>query len=88
MSKMRRNIKQFNFSNESQEKYCSDCLCRSACNVVLEDLEYCQDRFTEEDEKREGRNKRQRENRRAFNEAMRSCGLVKVKGNLGGTYWE
>lgn len=26
--------------------------------------------------------------RKAKNEAMESLGLVKVKGNLGGTYWE
>lgn len=26
--------------------------------------------------------------RRANDEAMRSCGMVKVKGALGGTYWE
>lgn len=27
-------------------------------------------------------------NRKAREDAMRSCGLVKVKGALGGTYWE
>lgn len=26
--------------------------------------------------------------RRAREAALRSCGLVKVRGNLGGTYWE
>lgn len=29
-----------------------------------------------------------RENRKAREQAYRSCGLVKVKGTLGGTYWE
>ena len=28
------------------------------------------------------------DNRKARNEAYLSCGLVKVKGSLGGTYWE
>ena len=27
-------------------------------------------------------------NRRARDQAMRDLGLVKVRGNLGGTYWE
>jgi hypothetical protein len=27
-------------------------------------------------------------NRRARDAAMRSCGLVKVRGAMGGTYWE
>jgi len=31
---------------------------------------------------------RQRAKRRVRDAAMRSCGLVKVKGALGGTYWE
>lgn len=26
--------------------------------------------------------------RRERDQAMRDCGLVKVRGNLGGTYWE
>lgn len=26
--------------------------------------------------------------RKARNEAYRSCGLIKVRGALGGTYWE
>lgn len=26
--------------------------------------------------------------RKERDQAMRDCGLVKVKGNLGGTYWE
>jgi len=28
------------------------------------------------------------QNRKAREEAYKSCGLVKVKGALGGTYWE
>lgn len=31
---------------------------------------------------------RARENRKAREEAYASCGLVKVRGALGGTYWE
>ena len=34
------------------------------------------------------RNERARDNRRGRDEAYRSCGLVKVRGSLGGTYWE
>lgn len=33
-------------------------------------------------------NARRNSNRKAREEAMRSCGLVKVRGALGGTYWE
>ena len=29
-----------------------------------------------------------RANRKAREEALRSCGLVKVRGACGGTYWE
>jgi uncharacterized Zn finger protein (UPF0148 family) len=35
-------------------------------------------------ERKKGAAKRRKER----DEAMRSCGLVKVKGALGGTYWE
>ena len=34
------------------------------------------------------RNARQRAARRSRNEAMESLGLVRVRGALGGTYWE
>ena len=34
------------------------------------------------------RNARARETRKAREDAYRSCGLVKVRGALGGTYWE
>lgn len=34
------------------------------------------------------RRKRARENRKAKDEAMKSLGLTKVRGALGGTYWE
>jgi len=26
--------------------------------------------------------------RRSYDQAMRDCGLTKVKGSMGGTYWE
>lgn len=38
--------------------------------------------------KRLARNARQRTSRRIRDDAMRSLGLVKVKGGRGGTYWE
>ena len=41
-----------------------------------------------EAEARGRRNARARANRRAREAAIRSLGLVKVRGNLGGTYWE
>ena len=31
---------------------------------------------------------RQKQNRAAMKEAMESLGLTKVRGSLGGTYWE
>jgi hypothetical protein len=34
------------------------------------------------------RNARARESRNARNDAARSCGLVRVRGAQGGTYWE
>lgn len=34
------------------------------------------------------RTKDHNDNRKAKEEAYKSCGLVKVKGALGGTYWE
>jgi hypothetical protein len=32
--------------------------------------------------------KRRRENRKAMDDAMRSIGMTKVRGAMGGTYWE
>jgi hypothetical protein len=46
-------------------------------------------RMFEQDHARKAkRNKAQREARKARNEAYKSCGLVRVRGNLGGVYWE
>lgn len=42
----------------------------------------------EEKKKREARNKRERERRKAQKEAYESLGLKRVRGSLGGTYWE
>lgn len=42
----------------------------------------------EADSKKEIRKARRRTNRAAREDAMRSLGLVKVRGALGGTYWE
>jgi len=41
-----------------------------------------------DDCERKARNKKARERRRANDAAMRSIGLTKVRGELGGTYWE
>ena len=44
--------------------------------------------FTTPELKTIQRNKAARENRQSREQVMRDCGLVKVKGALGGTYWE
>ena len=44
---------------------------------------------TQEDAQKElAKRKKRNQARKARDDAMRSCGLVKVKGALGGTYWE
>lgn len=54
-------------------------LCRQCGeHIVTGRRRYC------DDCKRE----RARESRRARDDAYRSCGLRKVRGALGGTYWE
>lgn len=40
------------------------------------------------EQKRIARQKRANANRKARNQAMRDLGLVRVRGNLGGVYWE
>lgn len=42
----------------------------------------------EHEEKKAAVRKRANANRRARDAAMRSLGLVKVRGAMGGTYWE
>ena len=44
-----------------------------------DEIIYCRD---------EQKRRRDRENRRGRDDAMRSLGLTKVRGALGGTYWE
>ena len=39
-------------------------------------------------ERRTRRNRRARQRRKARESVLRSLGLVKVRGALGGTYWE
>ncbi len=56
------------------QKFC-DC---DACRYERENLT----------KKQIERNRRARLNRQAHADAMRSLGLVKVRGNLGGSYWE
>ena len=41
-----------------------------------------------EGDKAELKRRRANAHRRANDQAMRDCGLVKVRGELGGTYWE
>ncbi len=38
--------------------------------------------------KTKAKRERAKQQRRARDAAMRSCGLVKVRGAMGGTYWE
>ena len=40
------------------------------------------------EQKKQARLAKRREARKARDEAYRDCGLVKVRGALGGTYWE
>lgn len=49
------------------------------CNLVWSRCDAC---------KRQTRNAKARRARKAREAALRSCGLVKVRGALGGTYWE
>lgn len=51
---------------------CRDCSC-ATCKAFI---------------KKAKANARSREARKSKDDAMRSLGLVKVKGALGGTYWE
>jgi len=61
---------------------CGDEICtKDGENVCCE----CQDH---QDFKRKLQLKRVTNNRKAKEEMLRSLGLVKVKGAMGGTYWE
>lgn len=42
----------------------------------------------EREQKEKARKARQKAARKAREDAYRSCGLVKVRGALGGVYWE
>ncbi len=42
----------------------------------------------EQNERNKAKRARANVNRRARESVLRSCGLVKVRGALGGTYWE
>jgi len=46
------------------------------------------DNVCESCERKELRTVQARRNRREREAALRDCGLVKVRGNLGGIYWE
>lgn len=61
------------------------------CNTVNDHWRgsvLCLARQEEADRKRQERNKRQRENRKARHDALTGLGLKRVKGALGGTYYE
>lgn len=46
------------------------------------------DKETTSQNKEQARRKRARRARKEREQALRDLGLVKVRGNLGGTYWE
>jgi hypothetical protein len=53
--------------------------------------DFCQDcemLAEEQGRKAEAKKAKARAARRARDEAYRSCGMVKVRGAMGGTYWE
>ena len=54
------------------------------CKCGSVDCEECEKR----DERAKARSKRARDNRKAKDYALESMGLTKVKGAMGGTYWE
>lgn len=76
--------------NESQPSFCrvfdkqyqAATYCDKA-NTGKTDAE-CMQAVEKETEKR----RKQAESRKAKDEAMRSIGMKRVRGNLGGTYWE
>ena len=65
-------------------KACKDCKCYPDFgeDLIRGRCKPCDEVFRSE------RNKRARENRKLRESACRAAGLVKVKGALGGTYWE
>ena len=66
-------------------KVCSNC---GSEEVGFRDVENLCPACEHAESKRELRNRRGQENRRARDSALRSLGLVKVRGAMGGTYWE
>lgn len=48
----------------------------------------CDELSEDRDRKASAKRAKARAARRARDEALRSCGLVKVRGSMGGTYWE
>jgi hypothetical protein len=55
---------------------------------VIVESEYGRFETREEAEKELAKRKKRNDARKARDDAYRSCGMVKVKGGLGGTYWE
>lgn len=66
----------------------SNCTCPTEKQNAIECQCGAWYREVSEEQARIERNKRQRTARKAKNQAMRSMGLTRVKGALGGTYWE
>ena len=44
--------------------------------------------YCEQDEKNKAKRSRANAKRRSREDVLRSCGLIKVRGAMGGTYWE
>lgn len=55
---------------------------------VVVESEYGQFATKEEAEKELAKRKKRNEARKGRDEALRSCGLKKVRGAFGGIYWE
>lgn len=55
---------------------------------VVVESEYGRFATKEEAEKELAKRKKRNQARKDRDDVLRSCGLKKVKGNLGGTYWE
>ena len=66
-----------------------DGYAESLCEKSRKGMKVAAHRVAEEARaRRVAKRARARENRRAHDDAMRSLGLTKVRGNLGGVYWE
>jgi hypothetical protein len=65
-------------------KYEEEGMTRSDAQAVVD----AEDQKIGEAGTKEAKRRRANASRRARNEAYKSAGMVRVRGNLGGTYWE